>query len=148
MTKVIEMNVQGPKTVLMDIKENKIGLITFWGLDPTPSPINIWRTEKGFTYQDVDANFVREFSDAEFLRWEFEYPHELVDLLKKLPIGICNLQKHLGFTEEERDSLDTRINGFPIIPTMKSIINGDTNNKGGGKYTPPKKKRKKSKKTH
>ncbi len=144
MTKTIKMNVTGPKTVLRNINHNKISLITYWGQDPTPSPINIWKTKDGFTYQDVDANFVRNFRDADFLRWEFEYPQELVDFLNKLPIGSCNVNQHIGFTNEERKALDVKINGYDTIEALVNQIKS----KKGSNITKPKKKRKKNKKTH
>jgi len=146
MSNVVRMNFNGPETTVMSVVGNKMELMTKWGNNPTPTPINIYRTKDGFIYQDKLAKFVRKFKDADFLRWDFEYPHDLVPMLNDLPIGECDLQTGMFFTDEERRELDISINGFDPVQEMIKMVKMSKKNSGSN-YTPPKKKRKKNKKT-
>jgi len=143
--KTTYINTIGPKTILRNIINNKVELITFWGGDPTPTPINIYRTKEGFIYEDKLAKFVREFDTAEFLRWEFEYPQELVDFLNKLPIGECNVKTGNFFTYEEFNDMEMTINGFTpkdVADMIMANMQKNANSKRGSNYTPKKKRRK------
>ena len=100
--------------------------------------ITISRVSDGYLMTDP-GRFTRKFSNAEGLRWEFEYPSSLVQELESLPIGKSSEKEY--FDAEKAMTYHQEF-------LSSGLWNTSYNSSGGSNFTPKKKKRKKNKKSN
>lgn len=78
--------------------------------------IKITRVKKGWVYEDLGM-LVRLFNNAEYLRWEYEYPSWLVAELKKLKATKYNYTE--GFSQDAYDRMVKDI--APLVSQINSL---------------------------
>ena len=108
--------------------------------------ITITRVADGWIYNDV-GNFERKFNDAEFLRYEFEYPQSLVQQLLDMPIGEGEFKPFMNW-DALNDIGIVQTDQGPMnmsMETLFALLEQQEKKNRGTNMTPKKKKRKKRK---
>ena len=109
--------------------------------DNTPlGDITITKLADGI-YAEDKGNYRRRFTDAEALRWEFEYPQSLVAEINAMPVGEGTLETYMN-----HDALNAYMNMQPGMEELIAAMRAANHKKTRGtNMTPKKKKRKKNK---
>lgn len=88
MTNVVKIQFAAPKVMGMVVnrQSKKVSLQMDWGAAGLADVV-IKKVKDGFTYEDKQMGFTREFigkGGLEYLMWEFELPVVLKNILKSL----------------------------------------------------------------